>query len=585
MKYFFPKADKTFLQTNRSTVLGTLWSTMNADFQSSVGVIRIDPRLQVLTKTGDTNATTLGRAVGFTSFGGAYYTVAGSKVYVGGSVATAAFVEDTAVTTSTDYDSNYSDITTWNSRVWTTAPSKLRSFSGGTWTDRATFVSTTQPHMMSIFTKFPRLYVIHNATTVASIDTSDVYVSTGDYSLTVDSAYRLTCISYSDSFIWIGAVNNENPTGQGVVFQWDGISAQPTNIYYIVSRGCLAIIVKENIPFIMDARAELKKYSGTGFDEVARLPIPTKLFGSVNSTNDRWIHPNGLAITKNNTILAFVNNLVGDPAATIPENMPSGIWEWAEGYGFTHKKSLTYNRYNDPTTITDWGQNRVSLVGGMALAFDNSTAGIITPMIGATYYTDASTTTSAIFIENTTDTVQKKGYVVSTFFESNEVEDKWLRLYAIYRRFLDSGDSIVAKYRLYEENPVEATITWTSTTTFTTTTDISAYWTSGIGGEVEVTQGKGSGACAHITNIVNVAGTYTVTLDSVITGVSGTAKARFQSWIRLNALDESLVRTWQQMAINANGTKLEIKLCFTFTGQGEFYKSAIDTNSDIKISP
>jgi hypothetical protein len=559
---------------------------MNADFQSNVGVIRIDPRLQILTKTGDANATTLGRAVGFTSFGGNYYTIAGARVYVGGSTATAAFVQDTVASTSTDYDSNYSDITVWNSRIWATAPSKLRSFSSGVWTDRTTFSTTTQPHMMTTFAKFPRLYVLDGSNVVGSIDTSDVYVNSGDYSLTVDNSYRLICIRATSSYIYIGATNNENPTAPGVVFQWDGISAQPTNVYTMISRGCLSLVIDNNdIPYAIDARAILKKYSGSGFEEVGRLPIPSKLFGTINNTNDRWIHPNGLAVTKNNTIVAFVNNLVGDTAATIPENFPSGIWEYAKDYGFTHKKTLTYNRYTDPTTITDWGQNRVSVVGGMALAFDNSNAGIITPMVGATYYVDASTTTNAIFIENTTDTVQKKGYFVTTFFESDEIEDKWERLYAIYRRLLDSSDSLVAKYRLYEENPVEATITWTSTTIFTTTTDISSYWTSGIGGEVEIVQGTGSGACAHITSIVNAAGTYTVTLDSTIIGVTGTAKARFQSWIRLNSVDASLVRTWQQMAIGANGTKIQVKMCFTFTGQGEFYKFALYSNEDIKINP
>jgi hypothetical protein len=339
--------------------------------------------------------------------------------------------------------------------------------------------------------------------------------------------------------------------------------------------------VNNDIPYIMDARAILRKYSGTGFDEVGRLPIQTKLYGTIDNTNDRYIHPNGMAVTKNGTILAFVNNLVGDTAATIPENFPSGIWEWADGYGFTHKQALTYNRYNDPTTVTDWGQNRVSVVGGLALDFDNQNAGLVTPMVGATYYTDASTTTSGIFIENTVNTVQKKGYFVTTFFFSNEIQDKWERLWATYKKLASASDSLVFKYRLYEENPVEASITWTSTTTFTTTTDVSAY----TGYEVEVIQGTGSAGCSHITSIANNAGTYTVTVDSAYTGATGTAKARFQKWNKLNpAPGDSTIRSYLQAAIGGNNIRIQLKGCLTWTGDGEFYKVAIFSNEDIKIS-
>lgn len=205
--------------------------------------------------------------------------------------------------------------------------------------------------------------------------------------------------------------------------------------------------------------------------------------------------------------------------------------------------------------------------------------------MGAGYYTDATSGTYGIFIDDLNNTVIKKGYFVTTWFFSQEVQDKWERLWATFRKLLTANDSIVFKYRINEVEPLYADITWVNTTSFTTTTNPTAYWTAGVGGEVEVLRGTGSGSCAHITGIVNNAGTYTVTLDTAITGVTtGTAKVRFQSWVRLNPIITSQVKAWEQLAIGASNTRIQIKGCFTFTGNGEFYRAALFSNPDIIIT-
>ncbi len=157
-----------------------------------------------------------------------------------------------------------------------------------------------------------------------------------------------------------------------------------------------------------------------------------------------------------------------------------------------------------------------------------------------------------------------------------------------YRQFLDASDNIVLKYRSTEETPVQGTITWVNTTSFTVANsvcDVSQYWTSGVGGEVEILQGVGSGLCAHITNAVLAGGTWTVTIDETATGATTTtAIARFQKWIKIFPV-ESLTspRNWAQFAIGTDSTpRIQVKMCFTYTGQGEFYKAILTSNEDIK---
>jgi hypothetical protein len=210
---------------------------------------------------------------------------------------------------------------------------------------------------------------------------------------------------------------------------------------------------------------------------------------------------------------------------------------------------------------------------------------------GSGYCTDATTGTNGIFYDDSLNVLQKKGYFVTTWFNSNEIQDKWERLWAVYSRFLNANDSIVCKYRNNEVDPVYATITWVNTTSFTTTTDISAYgptasgFNGTIGGEVEIIRGTGGGQCVHITNISLNAGTYTVTVDTVVTGVTtGTAIARFQKWIKLLPEITGQVKSYGQMAIGANGTRCQIKCCMTFQGNDELQKLALFSNEDIKIT-
>lgn len=211
-------------------------------------------------------------------------------------------------------------------------------------------------------------------------------------------------------------------------------------------------------------------------------------------------------------------------------------------------------------------------------------------MAGATYFTNASSTLNGIFIDDSNDTVQKKGYFVTGIIEADEIEEKFNRIWAKYKRFLNANDKVVFKYRNFEEEPVTATITWVSTTSFTTPTDITAYGVisdTGVGYEVEVLQGTGSGSTAHITNITG-SGPYTVTIDETITGVtSGTAIARFQKWIKIGEVPYSVgsIKQWEQLEINnSNDTQIQIKGCFTFTGQGQLDELITKSEPNQKIT-
>lgn len=613
MKTYFPpqRQNYQFYQTNRSNLQGSLWATFNMDFQSNLGAVRIGSRLRVNTSTADSSH--LGLPICFKEFDGRIWSICQQWVFkcVGTNIIISSFIEDMSSGVIATYDFDVADMEVFNGELVTTNTShvytKASNGSGtGAWTDRGSIVGAGGYHKLLYFKNFDRIYFASALTSVRSADTSWVVASSGDYFLQLTGEVgQISTMIATSQYIWIGNLRIYNDASsysnieKASVFQWDGISAQPTNAYPIDAQGILAMVLRNNIIHIMDSNGVLRKYNGTSFDEIGRLPLNKELLiGATVSGNDRFVHPNGMICTKNNTIQVLVNNLMGDSSSSIKENLASGIWEWSEENGFVHLNPFTYQGVFS-STVTDFGQNRISRAGALANAniYSTSASGRGTILAGCNYFTDASSIQSAIFIDSPipTDNAftpegQKKGYFVTTWMTSSEIQDKWERLWSVYKRFSNLTDSIVFKYRLYEESPIEATITWTSTTTFTTTTDVTAYaptatgFNGTVGGEVEIVQGTGGGSCTHITSIVNNAGTYTVTLDNPITGVTGTAKARFQKWIRLNPQSSGIIRSWDQMAIGENNTRIQIKCCLTWTGDGEFYKFAIFSNEDIKIT-
>lgn len=600
-KNYFPTKEQGYLQTNRSNVAGTLWSTFGMDFQSNVGVARVAPRLRINT----TSVTNQGTAVAFRYFDGRWFAICGTRVFKNTSESLLSpFVEDTSTGGVTTYTANQSDLEFFNGTLCATSNEKLQSKvsngSGtGAWTDRDLLTGDTM-HKLCYFKKFNRLYYLNAFKTIRSIDTTWATATSGDYFLdTSDYTYGyLNTMVADDDSLWVGTKqvipsNTLNPVAGAVVFQWDGISAQPTAQYEINASGVMAMAFDNKRQLhIIDSNGSLLAFTGSGFEEVGRLPLNRQLL--INSTSDfynSFIHPNGLWFTRNNTFIALINNLVGDNGQTIVENLPSGIWEWSAETGFVHRQTATYNAIGS-STITDYGQNRVARVGALVEPnfYSADANGKPTLLAGIDYYTNASTNTSGIFVDDPLNSIQKKGYMVTTWYDSNDIEDTWDKFWGVYRRLLTATDSIDLKYRLTEEEPLEVSITWVDTTSFTTTTNVTAYsptatgFNGTVGGEVEITQGTGGASIAHVTNIVNNAGTYTVTLDTPIIGVTtGTAKARFQKWVKIypaKPLDQ--VKSYAQWTIGGTDTRVQLKICFTFTGNGEFYKSIIISNEDIK---
>lgn len=502
-----------------------------------------------------------------------------------------------------DFSPNYSDLAIYNDCIWATGTNALYKKTkdidltdAGAWFRKDTL--STSIHKMLYFKKHDLLYYMSGSTMIRSVDVNDTINSSGNYTIDMGKSvgWNRTMVGTSQ-YIWIGTIRFNDATDSaynnvsGAISQWDGFSTQVLNEFPLTTSGVLGMCVLDDIPYAIDTSGRILQYTGYSFKEISRLPLGDKMLLSVNDNNATYgypVHYNGMIATDNNTIQILVNNKNGDSVGSINENLPSGIWELdLTTNSLTHKQAPTL-KTKDEATVRDYGQNRVLAVGALKknMYESASASGKSETIAGISYFTDATTSKSGIFIDSpvnaTTDLEgQKRGYFVTTWYESTEIADIWERLWTTYKQFINATDKIVFKYRLLEEDPTYTNITWVNTNSFTTTTDVLAY----VGYEVEILQGVGSGACPQIVSVTNNAGTYTVVIDHDILGVTvTTAKARFQKWMKLAEVSGTIMNYKEIPIMDKRSTQIQIKGVLEWTGDSEFNKMIINSKSYITTS-
>lgn len=570
--------DRKWVQTNESDVLGNLYSTFGCNLSENVGKVRSGGRLFL--NTNDSDQANLGVPVGFKAFNLNddinIIAVAGSRVFqTSVSHPAGVFTEMTGSGAPTDCDPDYSDIEVFNDTVYVSTGSKVvhtLSPTGiwGNFNALADNFNDVNPHMFTVFGG--RLYMTWAGASVISWDQNNTTVSLGyQYSITLNygdtASTFITFIKASSNKIWIGTINTRGESG--FIYEWDGSAPQANKSYQLDSSGAVACAIKDDIPYIMNTNGEIQVWTGSTFKGLDDANVgvvgkfnrlyKTLLFNPLSTVNDRFVHPNGMAVIGGN-LHVLVNstnyNSVSDTEVTIP----AGIWEYLPKSGLYHKYAVSYARSTDSSPYTDGGQMKISRAGALTEmdlpSTDSARNG--TFICGAEYFTTATATKSGIWYDDSRKTALSPGYFVTAkMYSAKGVTESFQKLYVLFREFFGSDDKIVAKYRTSSQEPIEATITWASTTTFTTA-DVSRI---AVGDEVQIIQGIGSGIASHITAING----NTVTVDQIYTGASSqTAIAWFQPWIKLAEASGPDINYVEQAIESGTTTWIQFKIWFNF---------------------
>lgn len=557
-KFIIPTESKKWIQPNKSDIFGNLWSTFNMDFDVSQGKVRVAPRLRI--NTDDTDDADLGVNWGFvrTSASGTdqWWAGCGAVLFkTAGTDPTASFAQDAIASTPTTLSAVSSDMVEFNGALIVSDTTDLNRLST-TW-DNAWWLTTLAQsaltsgiaHPLCVTVKTNLLLIgdgnkLHTVDKNSNVKTSRVILGT---------EFEIICIRSSQEGTWIGARNKIN--GEGKEFFWDESAENYNRGYGIKSDMIFSSVIKDDIPYIVNGEGQLLKFTGSSFDEVAVFPIFQQLNKKLDDGNSvrRNVQRNGMAII-DNKIYILIASHINNAMADFMENFPSGIWTYDETQGLRHKYAFTLYK----GTEIDYGSYVISVAG--ALVPTTSTEGLF--LAGAMIFSSSSVEVDAIFYRDKTNSINKRGHFITSIFESSSFEDIFKDILLSFKRFRNSGDRIIIKYRAIKNvnYPIEAQGTWTSTTTFTATSaNVGSLANITAGDEVMILRGRGAGATAKISSVSEAGGTYTITIAEAILNASGTNQFMVSDWTEAATISTQGIER-QSFDLDVLGTFIQLKI-------------------------
>lgn len=493
--------------------------------------------------------------------------------------------------------------------------------SSDTWTDTNITLATTSQGQHPL-THFLSL----NALAVADVNSVALYefpisstptpFSSGgvDSDVQLPSNFYVTGMTYFNDNLYIGTMNRQG--GKAALYVWDGTGTAAQSVYEVDSVIIWDVATYQDSVVIVTGSGELLRFNGSGFTQLAALPVYYTEQKMADETNidmyKNCLKPAGDVLYINWSSDAYNLKL---------NDQPDGIWCYDPMVGMYHRYALsgavvTYdtiatadiNTSTDVITVTaapitgteclfyegsgttdtgltDGTKYYVINVSGttikLATSLANANAGTAIDLTGTGNASQTLTffemsdygqkyvgRTSAIYpIERvmpypefgldlfwsgnvssrstadtgimgcTTPAISNRGYFITPKIFSNQVTDNFNKINLKFSPFTDERDKIILKYRTFDDMNTEQSYadsawdaTWTSSTTFTTTQDLSAFTADENGNynyEVEFVKGAGSGYMSQITGISESGGTYTVTIDDAYTFYEPSDAAEF----------------------------------------------------------
>lgn len=574
---------KQIRQSNISDNEGEIVSSFGLDLTSNPGRIRVAPRLLQVSST-DSNSSITAPATNFAYYGDGtgnkIWTMAGNALQYNNIYPNTSFTTD-SVSLPYPVDSTVTDIIDFAGNLVISTNTggvgtiQYRAVGSSTYNQAATIFSSTNNFF---FIYAQRLYFLASSTTINSMTSSYVVATSGSFTTGISEDTQITCVLVGKNKIWIGTINTY--TKKGGIHLWDGQATQILARYPLATQGVISGVLKDDVPYFIDVEGKLLGFNGSSFVEIDRLPFERRIgTGAVNSTNTRFIHPRGMEVVDGH-IQMLINGVLSDANGTLLSRCPSGIYELDDNNKIYHKYAISYTPVGT-NIISDYGQERLVNVGALKQikTVNPNTNANGTLLTSASFYKPDGTTTTAIFTEDTNDTVQKYGHFTTAWFDAAGIDENLQKIYVKVAKLLNSTDRVDVKFRLDKKDSIELAVNWLSPNTFTTTSDVTSYKNY----EAEITQGGGSGYCSKITNVVYSAGVSTVTLkdNANITGAGSIGKVRFQYWIEAGASLQNTNRNYIEYAVGKTFTSAQIKVCMTFTGKNELY-SVLTTDKSHK---
>lgn len=592
MTFIVPTKAKQFKVDNASMSRGNIYSTFNIMFDADVGRIKLNPPIS---KRYDENTNVLFSnpfAISVASAdSGTYGLTLDTYVLTTGYVwstlvALTRAIGTNAPTNATDATSDMCLFLGAGSteKLYVSDSDGLHHVAPtgalGNWdTLSETAPAYTNNFILIAFTEENRLYMIPSTgDAIYSCEETAV----GVYSLATSGSFTLVgglsgirCGRASSKTIWFASSGSGSVSIKSKIYEWDGVQTNPLNIHIIDTDIIQAIAILNDIPYVIDGKGRLWAYDGYTFKIVDTIPSREDDTGIQTCV----VHRNGMIVDKGKIYVLVGSNGDGIATKNTTERAFAGIWCFDPSIGFYHFSSPE----NMSVIGTPFALSKYSSPNYFIAGYKGLTTSVTGPQSRVSI-TDGTTGVGA-------GAVTRIGSITTQFMESSALSNAFNTIGIKYREMIDSAAQIEVKYRDHKNIECNTTITWTSTTTFTcSTADLAGtgtYYNTqvAVGDEVMVQQGSGVGLIAHITNMVNVAGTTTVTIDRTASVSSGTAYAMFANYILLTTIiSTNPDKTFKNIRLAVNKTMVQVKIVMQHKGYyDELQEIQVDDGVQVKL--
>lgn len=581
--------DKKFRGMFPGNYAGNLWQTFNIDLEKYPGrialadkMIRLTSALGVVNKFIRTNATTTDQWFGLCS---------GDILRNGNSIINSGtwITDDVTGTFNDPLDGVIHEFANGEQRLIVTRPTDIAvlntTATANTWDSDwgSTIPSTPIPTTTSLtyrpIARLQRLVAIANKVSgIAKIDTIDKNDVVTLGKLTFPADYTIRNIYTSSNRFWIGLQHDLG--GSAKIIEWDGFSDTYNNEYDLIgSSAPLCGFIVNDIPYFITNKGYIMRYTGGGFKKVQdfgfEFPITLELMGNYSAFVDSDIVYLNIGMP---TVQSF--------SATVlyrgTRRHRPGVWIFN-----TVNLNLYHNMGIGEYTSAGTDVNYGSLYG------DTSSAGAIIKdltynvlVASSSVYVGGATwqasQTNGIYYRvgnniQASNAGRNRGYFITPYIPIEEVEALWEALVVKFKRFVNSNNRIVVKWRVldplynasaadqggnaFESGGINAPATWVNTTSFTCKVPTGVS----VGDEVEILCGDNSGCSFAISTLSATpdnSTTVTVTIsEAAPTSSTDTVLVRFDNWKTETAISSTTVGNQRvPFTANAQGEFIQFKV-------------------------
>lgn len=570
---------KKLIKPDRGDIFGNLWATKNIDLDRNPGKIRLADRCKTSYSNNNDADFSLPFAFARTNADQTerWWALTGRMFKTADTDPSGAFTEDAIVggagtddDTPTDAQDNMTVFgqASGYDRLVVARATDIALLNNGVW-KRTWWTGTLGKSALGsnnhYIYKFINLLLVPDGNVLHTIDDSLVIVTNR---ITLPSEYSIKWIRDDGNFAYIGTWNTRG--GYGLVFPWNGTSQTYEEPISVENQYSFSGAVKDGILHIINGKGQLLRLNANAFEEVACFPfkdIPR--LWDINIARN-GVDPNGMTLV-GGKINILANTGLGSQTI-ITENSLSGIWEYDEERGLYLKYTMSLNLYG---ANTDWGSGVMHKCG--ALVETNQQQGRF--LAGVNLYSNTSyIVKKTINIGEGINSANNRGYFITSELQSDEFRAFWKRFKLLFRKFENSTDRIIIKYRMERNNNFgnegritgsDVQVTWSDDSTFVVASEpySGLFANVSAGDEVEIKFGVGSGALAHISSISGSALPYTIIIDEAISGIvnTDTSEVRIQNWKKLGTISDQTINkqvysiakrsAWIQFKIELRGTE------------------------------